>query len=141
MYIMQRSTETPIYPGIFGFEFVVKLQARFLDQELTLFYPCHNNKKNKNKNPSPKSIRRGSVIRLKFDTQTNHGLLAEYRGFGVRLTHVTRRTRTSRRTPPKSTITEPTNNLLVTHRWCLPKKFLDQKFFCDQKFFRSLNFF
>ena len=68
--------------------------------------------------------------------------MAEYRGFWVRLTHyVTRRTRTTKGTPPKSTITKPTNNLLVTHRWCLPKKFLDQKFFCDQKFFRSLNFF
>ena len=53
---------------------IVKLQAKSLDQELTLFYPCHkNNKKKKNnkknkKNPSPKSIRRGSARRLKFDT-------------------------------------------------------------------------
>ena len=28
---------------------IVKLQAKSLDQELTLFYPCHKNKKNKKK--------------------------------------------------------------------------------------------
>ena len=46
---------------------IVKLQAK--DQELTLFYPCHNknNKKNSNKkNPSPKSIRSGSARRLNW---------------------------------------------------------------------------
>ena len=50
--------------------FIVKLQAKSLDLELTLFYPCHNKnkKKNKKKNPPPKSIRRGSARRLKFDT-------------------------------------------------------------------------
>ena len=49
----------------------VKLQAKSLDYELTLFYPCHKNKKNNKsnkKNPSPKFIRRGSARRLKFDT-------------------------------------------------------------------------
>ena len=54
--------------------------------------------------PSPKSIRRGCTRRLKFDTYTTHGLLAEFRGLGVRLTQVTQVTR---RTPPKSTKTEP----------------------------------
>ena len=29
----------------------VKLQAKSLDQELTLFYPCHKKKKKKKKNP------------------------------------------------------------------------------------------
>ena len=133
---------------------IVKLQAKSLDQELTLFYPCHknNNKNNKkNKNPSPKSIRRVCARRLKFDTKTNHKLLAEFRGLGVQMIHVTRRTRTTRRTPPKSTISEHPKNLFVTHR-CLPKKFcthifcgpkfffnqkclFDQKKFWDQKFF------
>ena len=52
---------------------MVKHQAKSLDFELTLFYPCHKKNKNKknnkkNKNPSPKSIRRGSARRLKFDT-------------------------------------------------------------------------
>ena len=61
-------------------------------------------------------ITRGSARRLKFDTKTTHGLLAEFRGLGVRMTHVTtRRTRTTRRTPTKSTITEHTENLCVTH--------------------------
>ena len=65
---------------------IVKLQAKSLDQELTLFYPCHKKKKNKkknkkNKNPPPKSIRRGSARKLKFDMlQTTHGLLGEFRG-------------------------------------------------------------
>ena len=65
-----------------------------------MFYPCHkknknkNNKKknknyikkfnkkkkNNNKNPSPKSIRKESARRLKFDTYTTHGLLDECRG-------------------------------------------------------------
>ena len=33
------------------FQGIVKLQAKSLDQELTLFYPCHKNNKNKKKNP------------------------------------------------------------------------------------------
>ena len=48
-----------------------------LDQELTLFYPCHNNKNKNNKNnkkkknpPPPKSISRGCTRRLKFYTYT-----------------------------------------------------------------------
>ena len=56
----------------------VKLQAKSLDQELTLVYHGHNNNKNNNKkNPLPKSTRKGRATRLKFDTQTTHGLLAE----------------------------------------------------------------
>ena len=47
---------------------IVKLQAKSLDEELTLFYPCHKkNNKNKN-NPSPKYSRRGGARSLKFDT-------------------------------------------------------------------------
>ena len=49
-------------------------------------------------------------------------LLAECRGLGVERTHVTRRKRTRRRAPPKSTITEHTKNIFVTPRWFLPKK-------------------
>ena len=72
--------------------------SRSLDLELTLFYPCHkkNNNKNKNKNknnPSPKSIRRGCTGRLKFDAQTIHRLLAEFRGLGVHVTRTTGRTK------------------------------------------------
>ena len=36
--------------------------------------------------PSPKSIRTGCTGSLKFDTETTHGLLAEFRGLGVRRT-------------------------------------------------------
>ena len=93
---------------------------------------------------------------------TTHGLLAEFRGLGVRRTHVTRRTR---RTPPKSAISENTKNIIVTHRRCLPifflsnsrlsltqkffwhKIFSDENFFSDPKnffvkiFFQTKNFF
>ena len=55
------------------------------------------NKKNKKKDPPPKYIGRMSASRLKFDTKTTHVLLAEFRGLGVRMIHVTRRTRS----PPK----------------------------------------
>ena len=54
-----------------------------LDQELTLFYPCHNNKnknKKKKENPHQNLSEGGCTRRLKFDTQTTHGLLAEFRG-------------------------------------------------------------
>ena len=63
---------------IFRSVYIVKLQAKSLDLELTLFYPCHN----KN-NPSPKSTRRGWARTLKFDTYTTHGLFAEFKGLGV----------------------------------------------------------
>ena len=43
--------------------------------------------------PPPKSIRRGCTKRLKFDTETTHGFLAEFRGLGVRMTYGTRRTK------------------------------------------------
>ena len=36
--------------------------------------------------PPPKSIITGCTGSLKFDTQTTHGLLAEFRGLGVRRT-------------------------------------------------------
>ena len=65
----------------------VKLKAKSL--ELTLFQPCHNKK---NKNPSPKSIRRGCTRSMKFEGQTTHGLLAEFRWLGVHVTRITRTT-------------------------------------------------
>ena len=40
---------------------------------------------------------KGCTRRLKFDTKTTHGLLAEFRGLGVRMTHVTRRTRMTKK--------------------------------------------
>ena len=58
------------------------------------------------------------------------------------MTNVTRRTRTTRttrRTPPKFAITEPTKNLIVTHRQCPPISFFDTKFFLDP-FFLDANF-
>ena len=99
--------------------FFVKLQAKSLDLELTLFYPCHKKKKNNNKNPPPKSISGGCARRLKFDAQTTHGLLAEFRGLGV---HVTRRTRT-------------------TTKFLDPKFFQTKIFFSGQKSFFVSKFF
>ena len=43
--------------------------------------------------PTPKFIRMGCTRRLKFDIYTTHELLAEFRGIGVQLTHVTRGTK------------------------------------------------
>ena len=60
-----------------------------------MFYPYHKKKNNKKNNPSPKSTRRGWARRLKFDTYTTHGLLAEFKELGVRMAYVTRRTRTT----------------------------------------------
>ena len=71
----------------------VKLQAKSLDLELTLFYPCHKNNK---KTPHQ---------RLKFDTYTAHGFLAE---LGVQKNYVTRRTR---RAAQITTLTEHAKNL------------------------------
>ena len=59
--------------------YIVKLQAKSLDQE-----------------------------------QTTHGILAEFKGLGVLITHVKRRTRT--RTPPKSAILQHTNIFQATSR-------------------------
>ena len=63
----------------------VKLQAKSLEQELTLFYPCHKNKnknkKNKkNKNPSPKGGVHSSRIKCKGVqlTQKNWHKLANF---------------------------------------------------------------
>ena len=53
-------------------------------------------KEQENKNPQPKSIRRACTKRLKFDTKTTYELLAKFRGLGVRMTHVTKRTRIRR---------------------------------------------
>ena len=44
--------------------------------------------------PPPKSIRRGCTRSLKFYVYTTHGLLPEFKGLRVQVTHVTRRTRT-----------------------------------------------
>ena len=66
-----------------------------------MFYPCHNKKNKKKKNPPPKSIRRRSAGRLNFDTKTTHVVLAEFRGLGV---HVTRTTRTTRRTKARAKV-------------------------------------
>ena len=80
----------------------VKFHAKSLDLELTLFYLCHEKNKNKkNQNPRPKSIRRGCTTRLKLDAQDIHGLLNEFRGLRV---HVTRRTRTTRRTKARAKV-------------------------------------
>ena len=64
------------------------------------------------------------------------------------MTHVTRRTRTTRRPPPKSKINEHTKNLFVTQRWCWcsPKKFgptifFEPKLFSDPKFIQTQNNF
>jgi len=110
--------------------FLVKLQAKSLDKELTLFYPCHNKDNNKNKNPSPKSIRRGV---LESWNLTHRPIMGFWLSLGVQMTHVTRRTR---RTTPKSTITEHTKNLIVA-----PKILSDPKFFQNQYFFQTQIFF
>ena len=104
-----------------------------------MFYPCHKNKKkknkkNKNKNPPPKSIGWGCTRRLKFDAETSHGLLAEFRGLGVQVKRRTRRT-------SQSTITEHTKNLIVTQRRCLlTQTFFEPKIFSDPNFFRAQIF-
>ena len=41
--------------------FFVKLQAKSLDLELTLFYPCHKKNKKKNKNPHQNLSERGEL--------------------------------------------------------------------------------
>ena len=78
------------------------------------------------KEPSPNSIKRGCRRSLEFETQTTHGLLAEFRGLR---TCVSRRRTTTTRTPPKSTIREHTKNLIVAHRRCLPIRDLETKLF------------
>ena len=137
-------SNTPLSDRFWWVVVVVNLQAKSLDQELTLFYPCHkkNNKnKKKNKNPLPKYIRKGSVRRLKFDTQTTHGLLAEFRGLGV---HFTRRTRTTIKIWTQNFV-RPTNffqpqNFFKSEFFFRPK-FFGPKLFYDQIFFQNKNFF
>ena len=98
---------------------LVKLQAKSLGVDFVL--PLSQEQEQEEQEPTPKFIRSGRTRRLKFGTKTTHGLLAEFRGLGVRRTHVTRRTR---RTPPKSAISDNTKNIIVTHRRCLPIFFL-----------------
>ena len=78
--------------------------------------------------------RRSSEGTVRSTGKTNHGLLAELRGLGVQMTHVKKRTRTTRRTPPKSTITGPKKNFR-------PKNFSDPKYFLELTFFWTQNFF
>ena len=61
---------------------------------------------------------------------THRLLLAE---FWDRMTHVTRRTRTTRRSQPKSTIMEHTKNQILTHRRFLPTVSFGPKIFCGPK--------
>ena len=87
---------------------------------------------------------------LKFDTQTTPGVWTEFRGLGVWMIYVTRRTR---RASPKSTVEEYTRNLIVAHRSCLPIGFFlptvfwtqnfvwTQNLFCDQNFFSGSKLF
>ena len=74
------------------------------------------------------------------------GLLMDYwlslGMLGVQLTDVTRKTRTTRRTPPKLTISKHTKNLIEAHRRCLPIFFFNLKFFWDGNFcFHSKFYF
>ena len=100
--------------------------VKSLDQELTLFQPYHQKKNNKN--TPPKSIRRVCTRRQKFDKQTTHELLAEFRGLGVQLTLGTRRTL------QKSAIAEEPNSFLA-------QNFSNVKFFRNQTFFQNKIFF
>ena len=100
-FVFTMGTESPtkIYQKEVSYRYGIL--SNFSPKSRLLSYPCHKKNNNNNNNP-PKSIRKGCTRRLKFDTQTTHGLFAEFRGLGVQMTHATRRTR---RTPPKSTIT------------------------------------
>ena len=70
----------------------------------------------------------GCTRRLKFDTQTTHRLLAEFRGLRVRMTHVTRRTRTK--------------IFFLNPKFFRPKIFFrDKIFFSNPKFCFDPNFF
>ena len=64
---------------------------------------------------------------------THRPIMGFWLSLGVQMTHVTRRTR---RTSPKSTITEHTKNLIVA-----PKILSDPKFFQNQYFFQTQIFF
>ena len=41
---------------------IVKLQAKSLDKELTLFYPCHKKNKNNNKKNPHQNLSEGGVL-------------------------------------------------------------------------------
>ena len=45
------------------------------------------------------------------------------------MTHVTRRTKTTRKTPPKSAIMELPKNIIVTRRQCIPNFVWDPQIF------------
>ena len=113
---------------------------------MTLFYPCHKNENENKKNPH-QNLSVGDVIEgWNLRRRLHMGFLAEFRGFGVRMTRVRRRTRTKRRTPPKYTIMELTKNLIVAHRRCLPIVFLEHQFYLAPnffwpKFFSNPNYF
>ena len=119
-----------------------------------MFYPCHNNKNKMNINPSPKSIRRGCIRSLKFDTYTTHGLLAEFRGLKDSC-HKKKKTKKQEPHQNLPTTREHTKYLNVAHRQWFPirdletktqffsvpqflfrpKKFWDKIFFSGSKFF------
>ena len=63
---------------------VVKLQSKVLGLGVDFVFPL--SQQQQEEQPSPKSIRTGCTRSLKFDAQTTHGLLAEFRGLGVRRT-------------------------------------------------------
>ena len=104
--------------------------------KLTLFYPCH---KNKNNNPSSKSISGECTKRLKFDAYTTQGLLAEFRGLWVQ---VIRRTRTTTKFwDPKFFQTQiflgpnfSDPNFIQAQIFVGPKIFVTQNFFGTQNF-------
>ena len=110
----------------------VKLQAKSIDQELTLFYPCHKKKRKNNKNnkhrPPQKSLKRGCTRGLKFEGKTTHGLSIEFRWLGV---HVTRITRTKKISDPK---------FFSAPNFFRAQNFLDPKFFWTQLFFGPKTF-
>ena len=70
--------------------FVVKLQSKVQTSVLGLgvdfVFPLSQQQQQEEEQPPPKSIRTGCTRSLKFDAQTTHGLLAEFRGLGVRRT-------------------------------------------------------
>ena len=97
--------------------------------------------------PQPKSIKRGCTRSLKFR-------------LGVQRTHITRRTRKTKRTPPKSTIREHTKNLIMVHimhflpisdlktkrpnflnKFCFTKNFFWLKTFFEPKISSNSQFF
>ena len=85
-------------------------------------------KQEQEEEPPPKSIRRGCTRSLKFDIYTTHGLLAEFKGLRVRVTHVTRRIITTRLI---SIVSKPIKVVVVVKvvfvKRIMSKKFLIQR--------------